>query len=432
MATTEDLAARSPDAATDRANAEVLERITSAEPVLRDVRPAGDAIPELGDRTVLTSGPPLPWEQYTGGQRTAVIGGAVYEGWARDAEHADELLHAGEILVRGCQEVGCIGSLAGVTTPSMPVLVVELDGGTRATCTLFEGKSPARLNYGVYNDEVKRNLDYLRGTIAPLLGEAVRRTGGIPLRPIIRRALHMGDELHSRNAAGSLLFARELMPQLVSLARDGRAAVDELVDYIASGDYFFLRASMAASKATLDAASGVPSSTIVTAMAFSCSEFGIRVSGMGDEWFRGPLPQMETGGLFAGFTEDDAEFMGGESPITETAGLGGFAQAAAFPLQAYQGGTPERMVATNLQMYEITVGEHGVYRIPYLSYRGVPVGIDIRRVVATEITPAMDIGIAGRGGGQIGAGSFRAPLACFQDALGGFIRRYGEAPSGVA
>ncbi|MEA2322979.1 MAG: hypothetical protein QOD81_2829 [Solirubrobacteraceae bacterium] len=412
----------------DEANRRAAEVICSAQPVLVDILPAREVVPGLDERTVLTSGAPLPWDEYTGGQRTAVIGGALFEGLADTPEQADARLRAGDIVVAGCQDHGVIGSLAGVTTPSMPVLVVEdAERGTRAFCTLFEGKSPARLNYGVYNDEVRDSLLYLERVVAPLLSDAVRRSGGVPLRPIIRRALHMGDELHSRNTAGTLLFTRELFPQLVALAREGRAEVDEVVDYMTSGDYFFLRASMAASKVTMDAIRGAEGASVVTAMALSCREFAIRVAGLGDEWFRGPLPEMEGGTLFAGHTEDDIEFMGGESPITESAGLGGFAQAAAFPLQAYQGGTPERMVELNLEMYDITTAEHPEFKIPYLRYRGVPVGIDIRRVVETGITPVMDIGIAGRGGGQIGAGAFRAPMQCFTAALDAFERRHPQA-----
>jgi hypothetical protein len=412
----------------EEANRRAAEAVCSAQPVLVDIRPARDVMPGLGDRTILTSGAPLSWDDYTGGQRTAVIGGALFEGLADNAEQADARLRSGEIEVAGCHDYGCVGSLAGVTTPSMPVLVVEdARSGTRGFCTLFEGKSPARLNYGVYNDEVRDTLLYLERVVAPLLSEAVRRSGGIALRPIIRRALHMGDELHSRNTAGTLLFTRELFPQLVALAREGRDEVDEVVDYMTSGDYFFLRASMAASKSTMDGIRGAEGVSLVTAMALSCREFAIRVAGLGDEWFRGPLPTMEGGTLFEGYTEDDIEFMGGESPITESAGLGGFAQAAAFPLQAYQGGTPERMVELNLEMYDITTTEHPDFRIPYLRYRGVPVGIDIRRVVQTGITPIMDIGIAGRGGGQIGAGAFRAPMECFTAALDAFERRHPQA-----
>jgi hypothetical protein len=414
-------------ASIDEANRAAAEIVCGAQPVLVDIRPAREVVPGLEDGTILTSGAPLPWDEYTGGQRTAVIGGALFEGLASSEEEADARLRSGEIRVAGCHDFGCIGSLAGVTTPSMPVLVVEEAGrGTRGFCTLFEGKSPARLNYGVYNDEVRNTLLYLERVVAPLLGDAVRRAGGIPLRPIIRRALHMGDELHSRNTAGSLLFSRELFPHLVALAREGRDEVDEVIEYMSSGDYFFLRLSMAAAKATMDGIAGTPGSTLVTAMALSCKEFAIRVAGLGDEWFRGPLPRMEGGSLFPGFTEDDIQFMGGESPITESAGLGGFAQAAAFPLQAYQGGTAERMVELNLEMYGITVAEHPEFKIPYLGYRGVPVGIDIRRVAETGVTPVMDIGIAGRGGGQIGAGAFRAPIECFTAALSAFERHHHE------
>jgi hypothetical protein len=417
----------------DDINRAAAERICAAQPVLVDIRPAREVVPGLDDHTILTSGAPLPWDEYTGGQRTAVIGGAMFEGLASDAEEADARLRSGEIRVAGCHDFGCIGSLAGVTTPSMPVLVVEdARSGKRSFCTLFEGRSPARLNYGVYNDEVRTTLLYLERVVAPLLADAVRRAGGVPLKPIIRRALHMGDELHSRNTAGSLLFSREIFPQFVALAREGRDEVDEVVEYMSSGDYFFLRLSMAAAKATMDGIAGTEGSSLVTAMALSCREFAIRVAGLGDEWFRGPLPRMESGSLFNGFGEDDIEFMGGESPITESAGLGGFAQAAAFPLQAYQGGTADRMVELNLEMYEITVAEHTDFKIPYLGYRGVPVGIDIRRVVETGITPIMDIGIAGRGGGQIGAGAFRAPIECFTAALAALERRNPEAAAPAA
>lgn len=414
----------------DRANAEAVARINSGDPVLVDVLPARDVMPGLTAKTVLTAGAPLPWGEYTGGQRDAVIGGALFEGMARDPEHADALLRSGEIVVAGCQDHGAIGSLAGVTTPSMPVLVVEdATDGNRAYCTLFEGAAPARLNYGVYNEAVRESLQFLERVIAPVLGEAVRRSGGIPLNPIIRRALHMGDELHSRNAAGTLLFTRELLPHLTALSAENHPGVDDLVAYLCNGDYFFLRASMAAAKATLDRLASLEGSTVVRAMAFSCKEFAIRVAGMGDEWFRGPLPTMDAGGFFDGYSAADIEFMGGESPITESLGLGGFAQAAAFPLQSYQGGTSERMVQTNLEMYDITLAESANFRIPYFGYRGVPTGIDIRRVVETGVAPAMDIGIAGRGGGQIGAGSFRAPLACFHSALAEHERRFGATGS---
>ncbi len=409
----------------ERANAEAFERLAGAETVLVDVRPAREVVPGFTDDTILASGAPLPWAEYTGGQRNGVIGAALFEGLAASPEEADARLASGEIKLRPCLDLACVGSLAGIYSASMPVVVVENSvTGNRAFCNLFEGVSRHRLNYGVYNDTVRENLTYLHGVIGPILGEAVRLTGGIPLRPLMRRALHMGDELHSRNTAATLLFTRELINPMLELYGRDPDLVRKGLDYLRSSDYFFLRLSMASSKATADAAHGIEGSSVVTGMIFNCRDFAIRVSGLGDRWFRGPLPSVRGAKFFQGFTEADIEFMGGESTMNETVGLGGFAQAAAFPLQEYQGGSAQKMAEDNLAMYEITVGEHPEFKIPYLGFRGVPLGIDVDAVVRTGITPALDIGLAGRSGGQIGAGSFKAPIECFQAAAAEYARLY--------
>lgn len=411
----------------ESANAEALARLWSAEPLLVDVRPAIEVVPRMSQTTILTSGAPLPWDEYTGGQRNGIVGTALFEGLAANGDEADRKIRSGEITVGPCQSYSCVGSLAGIYSASMPVLVVE-DGrhGNRSFCNLFEGVSPHRLNYGVYNESVRENLSFLGDAIGPLLGQAVRRAGGVPLRPIMRRALHMGDELHSRNTAATLLFTRELFPALLELAQELHDDVRTTLEYLKSSDYFFLRLSMAAAKSTADAAHGIEGSSVVTGMIFNCADFAIRVSGLGDDWFRGPLPTMAGAKLFDGYDDDDIEFMGGESTMNETVGLGAFAQAAAFPLQDYQGGSAEKMVEANLAMYEIVAGEHPDFRIPYLGFRGVPTGIDVHRVVATGVTPLLDIGIAGRMGGQIGAGSYRAPLQPFEAAAGEHAQRYGR------
>jgi hypothetical protein len=410
----------------DQANARAVARLMDADPVLVGLRPAIEVVPDMTPTTILTSGAPMPWEQYTGGQRNAVIGGALFEGLARDAEEADAKLRDGRITLGACHDFGCVGSLAGIYTPSMPVFVVEnREHGNVAFCNSFEGASRKRLNYGVYDEDVRASLLFLQDVAAPVLAEALEATdGGIPLRPIIRRALGMGDELHSRNAAATLLFTRELLAPLLEVAQRRPQETREVVDFMVGNDYFFLRLSMAASKAAADAARDVDGSSVVTAMTFSCREFAIRVSGLGDEWFRSELPSIEAK-LFEGHTEDEIEFMGGESIINETAGLGGFAQAAAFSLQDYQGGSPDEMLANTVKMYDITVAEHPAYRIPALSFRGTPAGIDVLRVVSTGIRPIMDVGVAGRDGGQIGAGLMRAPLRCFEIAAEALEARYG-------
>src|SRR5262245_10512277 len=214
------------------ANARAVERLCTAEPVLADLRPALEVLPGLTPATILTSGPPMAWEQYTGGQRAGIIGGALFEGLATDPDDADRKLRDGRIRLRPCHDHGCVGSLAGIYTASMPVFVVEnRPGGTRGFCNLFEGPSPARLNYGVYNEDVRRSLLFIRDVIGPTLGEAVRAAGGVPLRPLMRRALHMGDELHSRNAAATLLFGRVLFPVLLDLAARRPGPVRQLLDY---------------------------------------------------------------------------------------------------------------------------------------------------------------------------------------------------------
>ena len=407
------------------ANRTAFERLCGAEPVLVDLGPAIEHLPGMSRETILTSGPALPFSEYEGGQRDAIIGAAQFEGLAADREEAVAKLEAGELRVGGCHDCAAVGSLAGVYTASMPVFAVRNEaGGNHGYCNFYEGTNPRRLNYGVYDEGVKERLLFVQDVVAPVIAEAVRRAGGIRLKPLMQRALHMGDELHSRNTAAALLFLREIALDVIDMAGENSTRVKQAIEALTADHYFFLRLSMAAAKATADAAHGIEGSSVVTAMGFSCREFAIRVSGLGDEWFTGPHAQVQAK-LFEGHDESEIAWMGGESPIVETIGLGGFAQAAAFPLQRYQGGSAEAMVERNLELYEITVGENAHYHIPFLGYRGSPTGIDLFRVLDTGVLPAMDIGVAGRDGGQIGAGIVRAPMECFERAAEAWRARYG-------
>lgn len=416
----------SPHAAAERetANAEAARRMCASDPVLVDIRPAVDVVPGMTPTTILTSGPPLRPDEYTGGQRRAILYGAVYEGLASDLDDAERALAAGRITVSNCHAHGCVGSVAGIYTASMPVFVVENGPfGNRGFCNFYEGESRRRLNYGSYDDGVRDGLRFLEQTLAPTLRKAVLRAGGIPLKPLIRRAINMGDELHSRNTAATTLFVKELGPHLLELGLSGEidaVSVRESLAFLYASDYFFLRLSMASAKATADAAHGVAGSSVVTAMTLSCKGFAIRVSGLGDRWFEGPHPVVEAQ-LFEGHTPDEIEWIGGESHITETIGLGGFCQAAAFALQAYQGGSPQAMAAMNESMYKITVAEHPDFKIPFFGFRGTPVGIDLFKVLETSIVPVIDGGLAGKDGGQIGAGILKAPLECFKAAAEAYL-----------
>jgi hypothetical protein len=409
----------------EAANQEAFRRLCESAPVLVDVRPAGEAVPGYEPNLILTSGAPLPFAEYVGGQREAIIGAALFEGLAPDRDGAIGMLERGDIRVDGCHGYGCVGSLAGVYTASMPVFVVENPPfGNTAFCNFYEGKERRRLNYGCYDGGVHERLLHINRVLGPVVAAAVRRRGGLELQPIMRRAVQMGDELHSRSAAATMMFEEELALPLLEVAREDLEGVQALYEAFQGNDYHFLRLSMAACKAACDAAHGIAESSVVTAMTISCQGFSIRVSGLGDTWFRGPHAEARVK-LFEGHSEDEITWMGGESVITETAGLGGFAQAAALPLQRYQGGSAAAMIERNRELYPICVGEHSRYQIPLFDYRGTPTGIDVMRVLETGVLPAMDAGIPGRDGGQIGAGFIRAPRECFELAADAYRGAYG-------
>lgn len=406
------------------ANDASLSRLKAADPWVVEVLPAAEAIPGYRDNLVLTSGAPMPWSSYRGGQREALIGGALFEGLARNREAAIRGFESGEIEVGACQDYAAVGSLAGIYTASMPVFVVEDRAhGNLAFCNFYEGKEPRRLNYGCYDQGVHERLVQVNNVLAPVVGEAIRRRGGVALSPLIAKALRMGDEVHSRNAAASLLFTREILPSILDMMAEDFPGVRDSMLHLAENDYFFLRLSMAAAKASADAMP-VAGASLVRAMAFSCRGFAIKVAGL-DGWFEGPPPTHE-GKIFPGHTEDEIDWMGGESPITETVGLGGFAQACALSLQNYQGGSAQAMIDRNHAMYRIVHGESERYRIPVFDFRGTPTGIDIFKVLETGVLPVMDVGLAGRDGGQIGAGVIRAPRECFELAAAAWQSRYGH------
>ncbi|MFF3505023.1 DUF1116 domain-containing protein [Streptomyces sp. NPDC003247] len=412
-----------PDAARtarDAANARAVARLTGARPVLETIAPAGEVVPGMTARTVLVSGPPMPWERYEGGQRRAVVGAALYEGLARDEAEAEALLADGTIAVRPSHDHATVGSLTGVCTASMPVVVVrDESSGRRAFCRMNEGADRASLTFGVWDDGVGARLRQVSEVVSPALAEVLEHLGGIALTPLVRRALAMGDDLHSRHKAAGALLRATVLDAVLDLSGGGVAERHRaLAAYLRSAEYLFLHLVMAAAKAAADGASGVAGSTLVTAMNLNEKQFGLRVSGLGDRWFTAPLPPVSTlrGRLYDGWTTDDLAYVGGESLITETVGLGGMAAAAAMPLQDHSAGTPREMIRLTERMYRITLREHPEYRIPALAYRGVPCGIDVLRVAGTGIVPAVHLGATLRDGGHAGAVLFLPPLEPFQRA----------------
>jgi hypothetical protein len=408
-------------AAIEQANAEALARLVGGEPVLVDCVPAREAL-DLPARTVLHAGPPLAWAQACEPMRAAVLCAIRYEGWAPDDGAAAALVESGRVALAPCHHRRAVGPMTGIVTASMPVLVVENRAhGNRAHATINEGLGRV-LRFGANDPSVIARLAWMADEAGPLLGSALRAAGGIDLRPLMAQALRMGDEMHQRNVAASSLLLRALVPHLVRTAAARPEALARLVDFVAGNDQFFLNVAMAAGKAMADPAGGVAGSTLVTAMARNGTDFGIRVSGHGERWFTAPVT-MPVGLYFPGHGAGDANPDMGDSAIVETVGLGGGAMAASPAVARFvgAGGAVEALAAT-AEIREICAGEHPHFRIPALDERGAPVGIDVRRVVETGITPLINTGIAGRvaGVGQIGAGVARAPLGCFAQALEAF------------
>jgi hypothetical protein len=400
-----------------QANEIVLARLTGAHPVLVDCRPAREAM-GLADRLVLHAGPPLDWARACPTMQAAVLCAIRYEGWADDDRAAHALVERGAVTLAPCHDHGGVGPMTGLITASMPVFVVEnRTGGNRAFAAINEGLG-AVLRFGANDERVIRRLEWLATEAGPLLGAALRAGAGVDLRALIGQALRMGDEMHQRNMAASALLARALMPGIARATGDA-PAIARLAEFIGGNDQFFLNLAMAAGKASTDPCLGLGPSTLVVTMARNGTDFGIRVAGLGDRWLTAPV-NVPHGLYFPGFGPDDANPDIGDSAIVETIGLGGFAMAASPAVAGFVGaGGLREAIAVTEEMAEITQGEHPHFRIPTLDDRGAPVGIDVRRVVATGITPLINTGIAGRrpGTGQIGAGTVRAPLACFEQAL---------------
>ncbi len=410
----------------EQANAEAVQRMLAADPVLVDVIPAAEAIPALGDRMILHAGPPIGWDQMCGPLRGAIAGIAVFEGWAADLEAAEQAAAAEAFDFHPNHHFDAVGPMTGLTTRSQPVMVVENRAfGNRAYCTINEGLGRV-MRFGGNDDEVLERLRWLRDVLGPAMAAALRDGGGIPLKGIVARGLTMGDEMHQRNVGCSRLILRELAPALARTAGDADALAEALA-FIAGNDQFFLNIAMTLGKAIMDPVRDIEGSSVVTAMSRNGTDFGIRVSGSGDTWFTAPV-EMPEGLYFPGFTESDANPDIGDSTIIETMGLGGFAMGASPAVAGFVGaGAASDAANFTRTMSEITVTENPEWTIPAMDYQGVPTGIDIRLVVETGLAPTINTGIAHReaGVGQVGAGVVRAPMACFTQALRAFAETVG-------
>ena len=421
--TADDLATVAADPLRRTANTRAVEAMLAVQGKLVDVAPAAELL-GLEPGEFLHAGPPITWERASGPMRGALMGATAFEGLVEDPEDAPALFESGaSVTLAPCHSRSTVGPMAGVVSPSMWMFVLEDPAsGRRTFCSLNEGLGKV-LRYGAYGPEVLERLRWMSAVLGPLLRDAVRATGPTDVTGILTQMLQMGDEAHNRNRAGTLMLLRDLAPAMVSSGRDS-ADVAEALRFIGGNDHFFLNLAMPACKLALDAARDIDGSTMVVAMARNGTDFGIQVSGTGDEWFTGPAQLAD--GLFLGdYGPGDANPDIGDSAITETAGIGGFSMATAPAIVRFVGGTVPDALATTRRMREITLTANPRWTIPVLDFEGAPTGIDVSAVCRTGILPQINTGMAGKqaGVGQVGAGLVTPPPDIFPKALAALAAR---------
>lgn len=407
----------------EKANEKAVKIILNGKPFLTGIEKALEVIPGMKKNLILHAGPPVTWEKMCGPMRGAVIGALLYEGMADNPEDARKKAASGEVEFSPCHEHRTVGPMAGIVSASMPVFTLRNEEyGNSAYCTMNEGLGKV-LRYGAYGEEVIRKMKWMETVLYPVIKKALVKTGRIDLKNIIAQALHMGDEVHNRNRAATSLLYRLLAPAIIRTAGDPQDSA-RVLEFIHGNDHFFLNLSMPACKATLDAARNIASSSLAVVMTRNGAEFGVQLSGTGDEWFTGAA-MVPDALFFPGFTKADANPDIGDSSITETNGLGGFAIAAAPAIVQFVGGSANDAMNYTLAMYEIAAGENNAYQIPYLDFRGTPTGIDAVKVVEKGILPFIDTGVAHKepGVGQVGAGVLSAPPEPFSKAVEGLAKK---------
>lgn len=399
------------------ANSEVISKIQKSRVFLTDIAKAYEVIPFFNGKGILHSGPPIEWENMCETMRSSICGAIVYEGWTSNLEDAQKMADSGRIAFSSAHRHSALGPMAGIISPSMPVFVFENQTyGNKSYVTINEGLGKT-LRFGANDETVIKRLKWIDYVLGPVLKEALSICGSVDITTMLSRGIQRGDECHNRNKASTSLFIRHIAPWMVRTSFSREDIADSLA-FMDSNDHFFLNLSMGMSKATMDVVVDIPNSTIVSCMATNGFNFGIKVAGIGNKWIVGPAGYAE-GKYFKGFSEKDANRVMGDSYVSEPAGIGGFAMAAAPGICSFIGLTVQEAIKFTEKMYEITIAEHELFQIPLLGFRGTPLGIDIRKVIKSGILPIINTGIAHKkaGIGQIGAGITRPPLICFEKAL---------------
>lgn len=399
-----------------KANDEVLSKIKSAEGKLIRVRKASEVISNMGSHTILHAGPPIEWKNMADPMKGAILGAVVFEGWANSIEEAEKYLETHDVRLMPNHQLNAVGPMAGIISPSMPVHVIyDPVHDHYSYCNINEGLGGV-LRFGKNTPDVIEKLWWMRDRFAPVLDEALKLCGGIDVRNIIMQALNMGDECHNRNKAATSLFFKEITPSILKTNFDMNQK-EEVLAFIKNNEHYFLNLSMPYCKVALMAGHGVKYSSICTIMCRNAYEFGVKISSS-DEWFTGPA-QYVKGLYFPGYDEEDAALDLGDSAITETNGLGGFSMAASPSIVKFVGGSVSDAFHYSSLMNQITWGNNPNFTLPPLDFKATALGIDVMKVISSDILPIINTGIAHKkaGIGQIGAGLVNPPYDCFKKAL---------------
>jgi hypothetical protein len=407
----------------DAANKKAVDRIIAAEATLVDMKPAIKAIRGFKADLITHAGPPIKWDRMLKVQKLAVINAARAEGLADSPEKAERKIKRGDILVEPNHKYGNVSGMCGTTSASCPVMVFEDKvHGNRSTDWMQTDITSFAQTYekGIWE------MDFIKSTLGPVLSETVRHAGGLNMKEMLGQGLQEGDELHGRFDAVRGIFSNFILPHIVRTGFD-KETLGKVGDYLYGngGRWIGGNMMMGACKVMMDAARGIKQSTVVTAMARNGVEFGVKVSGLGDQWFIGPAGPIK-GFIFPGFKEADGAPDIGDSAISESRGLGGTALPAS-PSQARMfGGGMQEAIEHTKAMRRVSLAEDPFFRIPYMDFAGVPLGIDIRKVVETGIVPRIDTGVAHKDGGFgiIGTGIADAPMEAFKKALTAFGEKY--------
>lgn len=412
----------------EAANESAVSYILNAQPYLVDILPAGDVIEGLDDYTIIHSGPPIDYEDMVMLHQRGLVSACRFEGWADTDEAAVELIKSGKIKIMSALDTNTVGSGTGIITKSVAMFIIE-DRNTGIRSADFPAEGPNQggfCGWGLYSKEIADYLHRMRDEFFPVIRAVLKKIGGIAVKPILAECMQMGDENHTRQTAADLLFDKKILPELFKLEGFDRQQILNTLDYIVETPRFFHCIGQGAARAAVLGAVGTEYSTMVTAICGNGVEFGIKVAGLGDEWFTAPAPMMKGRYTSSKFTEKDQLPWIGDSCVVECFGMGGIAAAASPIVCSLRGLKMKEAIAITREMEEITITHNPAFPIPNLDFDFLPVGIDIRKVVETGICPEIHGGMFNYQGGLIGAGSARVPMLCFQKAMKAFAAKYGK------